>query len=415
MTSQTAIAPSSMPAGQDAAPRNAAAGGRLAAIGLGVAVGYLGALAAMFAAHRWVLGADGRPLLTDFTAVWSAGRLALRGAALSAYDGAAQHAAEVAVIGHGFQGFYGWPYPPSVLFAAAGLASLPYLWAFALWVGGAFLLHGAAVAAITRRPAAALVALASPWALASLMVGQNGFLTAALIGAVLLTLDRRPALSGLLLGFLTYKPQFGLLFPLALAVSGRWRVMAWAAAGALGLNGVACAVFGVDTLTAFVRDLPQTTQTLVADGGVGFSKLQSVYGLMRCLGAPNVAAGVAQAMITGVCALAVAWLWRGRAPFALKAAGLAVATVLATPYVFAYDLVLLTVPMAFLWRHRPFDRLDYWVLGLAALAVVPFVFAPAPSGLLASLLVAAAVARRLVAARAEAPSSDLLPRSALAA
>jgi hypothetical protein len=371
-------------------------GGRLVAVSLGVAIGYLGALAGLLARHRWVLDAGGRPMLTDFTAVWSAGRLALHGAAVSAYDGPMQHAAEAIAIGHDFQGAYGWPYPPSFLFVAAGLASLPYAWAFALWVGAGLALHGAGVAAIARRPAAAAVALASPWALASLMVGQNGFLTAALIGLALLTMDRRPTLCGLLLGLLTYKPQFGLLFPLALAAGGRWRVFAWAAVGALGVNGLAAAVFGPDALAAFLRVLPQTTRSLVTDGGVGWNKLQSVYGLARCLGASNAVGWAAQAVVSAAAALAVAGVWRGRSPFALKAAVLAVAAVLATPYVFAYDLAILAVPAAFLWRHRRFDRLDYLALALAALAVVPFVFAPVPSGLVASLAIAAAVGRRVL-------------------
>jgi len=403
MVNDAAILPSTMPAKAAADPRAAR---RLGAIALGVVIGYLVALVGMFVRHLWIADAQARPMLTDFTAVWSAGRLALHGAALSAYDSGAQHAAEVAAIGHDFQGFYGWPYPPSFLFVAAGLASLPYAFAFALWVGAGLGLHGASIAAVTRRPAGAVVAFASPWALASVMVGQNGFLTAALIGFALLAMDRRPALSGLLLGLLTYKPQFGLLIPLALMAGGRWRVIAWAAVSTLGLMGLSAAVFGPQTFTAFLNGLPQTTQALVEGGGVGWSKLQSVYGLARCLGGSNAVGWAAQGAVTLACALAVVLLWRGRSPFALKAAGLAVAAVLATPYVFAYDLVALAVPMAFLWRHRPFDRLDYLLLAGAALAVIPFLFAPAPSGLVASLLVAAAVGRRVLAETAAAGSTS---------
>ena len=52
--------------------------------------------------------------------------------------------------------------------------------------------------------------------------GQNGFLTAALIGGALGLLERRPALAGICLGLLTYKPQFGLLFPFVLIADRRW-------------------------------------------------------------------------------------------------------------------------------------------------------------------------------------------------
>ena len=50
--------------------------------------------------------------------------------------------------------------------------------------------------------------------------GQNGFLTAALLGGALHWLDRRPWLAGVLIGCLAYKPQFGVLIPVAL-LAGR--------------------------------------------------------------------------------------------------------------------------------------------------------------------------------------------------
>ena len=264
-----------------------AAGRRLVTISIGLVFGYIGALALMIAHRGWLLGADGQPDLTDFTAMWSAGRLALHGAALSAYDGAAQHAAEVAAIGHDFQGWFGWPYPPSFLFVAAGPGQRCPMPGRLRRLGRRRPRRctSPASAAIARRLARGSSAFASPWALASAMVGQNGFLTAGLVALALLTLERRPALAGVLLGLLTYKPQFGLLFPLALVVGGRWRAFAWAAATTLGLLGLSSMVFGPETLVAFLRDLPQTNQALVSNGGVGWDKLQSLYGLARGLGA----------------------------------------------------------------------------------------------------------------------------------
>jgi hypothetical protein len=383
------------------------AGDRLVTISLGLVFGYIGVLALMIVRHDWVLSADGRPDLTDFSAVWTAGRLALSGAALSAYDGAAQHAAEIATIGHGFAGFYGWPYPPSFFFPAAGLASMPYAWAFGAWAAAGLALYGLSVAAVARHWSAALVAFASPWALANLLVGQNGFLTAGLVALVLLTLERRPVLAGVLLGLLTYKPQFGLLFPLALAVRGQWRTFAWAAATTLGLLGLSSIVFGPETFIAFLRNLPQTNQDLVSNGGVGWGKLQSVYGLARGLGAPLAVGWAVQGLVTATAALATAIIWRSRAPFELRAACLALAAVIATPYVFAYDLPILAVPLAFLWRQRRFDRVEYALLAVVGLAMVPYLFGPVPSGLAASLAIGVAIGRRAAASGATAVHGGL--------
>jgi arabinofuranan 3-O-arabinosyltransferase len=391
----------SLAASEAPAARPAAAIGdrRLAMIGLGVCLGYLVALAGLFVRHQWMIDAAGHPMPSDFLEIWSAGRLALQGAALSAYDGRLQHAAEAAAVSHDFKGFYNWSYPPSFLFPAAAIAALPYALAFAAWIAGGLALHGFSIAAITRRPAAMAVAFASPWALACALVGQNGFITAGLIGLTLATMEKRPVLSGLLLGLLTYKPQFGLLFPLVLLLSGRWKVFAFAAISALGLLVLSVAVFGVGVLPAFLHELPESSRSLITNGDAGWGKLQSVYGLARCLGASDLAGWIAQGLMITACVVSVGMVWRGGAPFTLKAASLAVATALVTPYVFAYDLVVLAVPVAFVWRQHAFDRLELLGLVLVALAAVPFAFTSVPSGLFASLIVAAIVARRLGAAR----------------
>jgi arabinofuranan 3-O-arabinosyltransferase len=46
-------------------------------------------------------------------------------------------------------------------------------------------------------------------------------------------LERHPALAGICLGLLTYKPQFGLLFPIVLIADRRWLTIAVAALVAL--------------------------------------------------------------------------------------------------------------------------------------------------------------------------------------
>ncbi|HEY0282319.1 MAG TPA: glycosyltransferase family 87 protein, partial [Rhizomicrobium sp.] len=230
----------------------------LIACAAGIVFAYAASLAILFASHQWLLDGQGRPLVVDFLAVWSAGKLVLGGAALSAYDAQLQHAGEVAVLGHEFKGALGWPYPPFFLFMAAGLASLGYAWAFAVWAGATMAGYAATVGAIAKSRTAILFALAAPWTLATLFVGQNGFLTAALIGLVLLNLKRLPILSGILLGLLTYKPQFGLLFPLALAMGGHWRAFVMACLTALTLIALSNAVFGPGAFAAFLHVLPQT-------------------------------------------------------------------------------------------------------------------------------------------------------------
>ena len=103
-----------------------------------------------------------------------------------------------------------------------------------VWQGASFALYLGVIAAILaklRRENGAIaqlwlpVAAAFPAVFINLGHGQNGFLTAGLLGAALLSLPRRPLLSGILFGLLAYKPQFGLLIPVALLVAGQWRAI----------------------------------------------------------------------------------------------------------------------------------------------------------------------------------------------
>ena len=62
-----------------------------------------------------------------------------------------------------------------------------------------------------------------------ILAGQNTFLSLALFYGGMRLVDRAPAIAGILLGLLAYKPQLFLLIPVALLAARRWRVLAWTA------------------------------------------------------------------------------------------------------------------------------------------------------------------------------------------
>jgi hypothetical protein len=278
------------------------------------------------------------------------------------------------------------------------LASLPYGLAFALWCATTLMLYAGVAAAIAGRRIAFIVACAMPWVLRVLMVGQNGLLTSAIAGSALLHLEKRPVLAGLILGLLSYKPQFGILFPLALAAGGYWRAFAWAGFGTLAWNGLAAAIFGPSTIGAFLNAVSVTANTHLVHDAIGWGKLQSVYGLFRYFGMQAGVAWTAQALTSACLALAIIFFWRSPAPFSLKAALLAASTVLATPYIFIDDLPILAVAVAFLYRHRSFDRLELALMAAAAPGVYLAVGLPIPSAILAGFALIAVAARRLYSA-----------------
>jgi alpha-1,2-mannosyltransferase len=65
---------------------------------------------------------NGKPIGTDFSNVWAAGTLVLKGKAAAPYDPAAQHAAEIEAFDGRPVPFFGWHYPPLFLLIAALLA-----------------------------------------------------------------------------------------------------------------------------------------------------------------------------------------------------------------------------------------------------------------------------------------------------
>src|SRR5262249_32601217 len=154
--------------------------------------------------------------------------------------------------------------------------------------------------------------------------GQNGFLTTALIGGALGLLERHPVLAGGCLGLLTYKPQFGVLFPLVLVATGRWRAFFAAAAVALVLAALSWAAFGSGPWFVMAQTVAKANQLVLTDGGVGWNKLQSVFGLVRALGGGETLAWVIQGGGAITIAAALVVMWRSTVPYELKAAALAV-------------------------------------------------------------------------------------------
>jgi arabinofuranan 3-O-arabinosyltransferase len=366
------------------------------AVAGGIAFAYLARLVMMFAAHSWVLDPNGHPIALDFLSFWSAGHLVLAGHASAAYDWPAMHMLQHQLMGHEQIGYYGWAYPPLFFCVVTVLALMPYAMSFLVWTGATLALYAAAIARIARDRGAALIACAAPATLACTMVGQSGFLSAALIAGVLLQLEARPLLAGLLLGLLTYKPHFGLLFPIALIFGGYWRAFIAAMVTTFAIL-VLSWLMAPDSLAAFAAHMGSMTTTFLTEGSEGFYKQQSLYGLLRMLGVGDAMAFAAQGVLLLVMAVFVAWLWRSHQPLALKSAGLCVAALLATPYLYFYDFPILAVAIAFLWRARPFGRGETLLLVASQLVMAAFMIVKAPMGFAGAMLVLAVIAGRLLA------------------
>lgn len=346
------------------------------------------------AAGHWSAG--------DFISGWSAAHSLKNGVpAATLYDWQAHHAEQEKNIGYAVAEAYGWQYPPFAFFIVLPLAYLSYAVGWLVWSLLTAGFYAAAMRGILRHWAAVPLALSFPASGWNALVGQNGFLTAGLMGFAVLFLDKRPVLAGIFLGLLAFKPQFGLLFPLVLLLERRWRTIG-AAAFTLGLLIVASlAVFGWAAWAAFIEWLPYVAERILVKGEGGHNRLHSVAGWAMMAGWKDVAfflqAGVAALVVAGV-----VYLRRQPVDGDLKNAALSLGVVFLTPYIWVYDLVLLTVPLAFLlrmaWRTGFLPGEGVMMLTVAALVML-FPATVLPTGLPAALVVVAMILYRWRAAR----------------
>jgi hypothetical protein len=363
----------------------------------------------------WIWEANGLGTPTDFVNVWAAGRLVLDGHPALAYDWDIQRGIELALLGQDFPGYFAWHYPPPFLFVASILAMLPYSAAFIGWMVASFIPYLAVMRAIVGRPFGLMFAAAFPIVFNNTLVGQNGFLTAALIGGTLYLLPVRPVLAGICLGFLTYKPQYGLLFPLLLIAAGHWRTFISAGVTAVALAFVSWLAFGTESWHAFFHWMPMFSQAFLTEGKATWWKLQSIFSLVRFFGGGEQLAWAFQWVLTAAVATVLALMWRSRVPYTLKAAALAVGTLLTTPYLFIYDMMVLAIAVAFLLRialRRGFLPGELPALACVLVLSLTFTFTGEPTGFAVNLIVGSLILRRAGPWWRRAPVSALVAAGA---
>ena len=337
------------------------------------------------------MGGEARQV--DFAALWGAGRLALAGEAVAAFDQAALRAAQSLPM-DAAEGELFWLYPPGMALLLAPFGALPY-WAawlvFGLISAAAFC---AALLPLARAvPVAPYLLLTAPIVIISLQLGQLGMLwAAALVAALRALAGGNAVLAGLIIGTLSLKPQLGLLLPFALAAAGRWDVILWACLGGLAAHGLPTLVTGLDYWNAFFERMAVISASMEG-GGTPHRLMVSPYAFFRFCGAGHLAAYGLQLGITAVLALGTVLVWSRRPGNAALAVGaLMLAIPVATPYAYYYEMVLVVAGAVFLLRGGYASGPGRGVtLGVALMApLVLFTWTDA-SPLFAPLMVALAV------------------------
>lgn len=289
----------------------------------------------------------------DWFAHWTGGRLLLQGRASDLYDPAVQQELQDSVTG-GRPDLAWFVSPPAAALIYLPFAALPYVASAVLWSAVTIVLLVAS--AVLLRPLLPAYTDAA-WRLGLLVVaasqpvlelvggGQDSALLLLLWVVGLRLLDRhRDVAAGAVLALGLVKPQLFVLVPLVLLVQRRWSAVAAWAAAALGLVLASAAVAGVGGQTAWLEALRSSRYHEVVQVGQSWM----MHGVPSALVSLVPASWGEAAQLVGVLlgavlvvALLVAVRRSAQASVMTVWSLVALTTVLLTPHVLSYDLVLL--------------------------------------------------------------------------
>jgi alpha-1,2-mannosyltransferase len=386
---------------------------------LGVVLALIAFLSFCIMWVRWQTSSAFPGVSADFISFWTAGQLALDGRAADAYRETPHYLKQLALHQDFIRNYLAFFYPPFFLLPCAALALLGFLPAVCVWVGTTCLAYAAAMRGILSKclrqgEHAWVLFLGYPAVMVNAGFGQNGFLSAALLGGASVWLERRPELAGLCLGCLAYKPQLGIVVPLALAAAGRWRCFGAAGATVLGLTAVTTLAFGADIWPAFFAGMAVAKQKWLEAPDPAYLRFSiTVFGALRLHGASLPLSYAAQAVVTIAAAFMLVRALLLRPPGArsgmAEIAAIAACVPFCSPFMLEYDLVILAVPMAWLlgealrdgFRHGEGAALAAVYLAPVLFKVTAFDNALKLSVIVSASLLFASVLRRMMEAPTE--------------
>jgi hypothetical protein len=275
----------------------------------------------------------------DFILLWAAPAAARSSGASFVYDILGFHAAQV-TLGMPADRSLPFPYPPTFLALLWPLGFLSIEVAFIGFMTATFLAYIIASSSHWRLvPFTAL----NPGVVANFFAGQSGFLSAGLMLGAARLLTKHPLAAGVLFGLLTYKPQLGLMVPVALLAARQWKCIV-SAMLTLGLI-IACTScwFGVETWVACWKSFSDYGGAMETSRFIN-SLRSTVWAMARDMGAGYGVAGACQLAVALLSAAAVWVSWRRFDPCDPYPAvvALCAGTLLATPHAFWYDMTMLS-------------------------------------------------------------------------
>lgn len=295
----------------------------------------------------------------DFVNSWMGARAAVAGNPAAWFDFETYNTALRALFGAEFPE-HNWSYPPHLLLFTWPFAFLSYLPAYAVWCAAGYAIYLLTASVFAQQRSHLLLFALAPAALVNVFAGQNGFFTASLLIGGLMLMDRRPVIAGILFALLTVKPQLGLLVPLMLLLTARWRCLIAASASTIALVGVAAAIFGPQVWTDYVKvAMPMQQIVLTHGSGIFPAMMPTAFMNARIANLPLEWCWAIQGVVSMAALAAVVWTFRMRRDRTLSLALFVTASFLVTPYAFNYDMVVFTFIVAMIRDHKASTMKDH--------------------------------------------------------
>ncbi len=309
----------------------------------------------MTAASLWMfsnaglVGRNGVLKGADFLHFYTLGTLALEHRGGELYDMAAQSRVAEQRVPQAGRLFFVPLYGPQVSLLFAPLATLSYGWALVLWELLNVAIYAFSIYSVWRHCPGLrsegltifILALGYPAFFHLLAWGQTSAIALACFTVSFLELRAgRLFTAGLAIGCLAFKPQLGIAAAFIFLLGRQWRVVAGAVMAGLAQMLAAWFYYGTDVMRDYARHLLNVADVFASLEPRPYQMhgLRSFWAML--LPWPHLAFGAY--VVTGLLVLiACLRCWKSGAPLSAKFAGLLLATVLVSPHLTVYDLVIL--------------------------------------------------------------------------
>lgn len=247
----------------------------------------------------------------------------------------------------GAAGVMPWTYPPQFALVLAPLAFVPGWAAYFLFTAVTLAAYLMTLRAVAGNNFALVLVVFFPAIAITIAIGQNGFLTGALIGLVCINAERRPLLAGIALGLMVIKPHLAVAAGIYMLLTRRWPAVLTAAIVVVASSLVCTLAFGLQIWVAWLGSIREAAGFL-EEGRYQLFRMISAYAALYKTGLPAPAAFWGQMAMAGLALAAVA-LAVARGPSPRFALGIvAVASVMISPYAYDYDLPIVGIGLALL-------------------------------------------------------------------